>query len=212
MDFEVARSNMIEQQIRPWNVLEMQTLEALGTVRREDFVPEQYRNLAFVDTQIPIGHDEVMLEPKIGARLVESLSLNGSSRVLQIGCGTGYITALLATICEHVTAVEIVPEFCETAKRNLAMAGFSNVEIVQGDCFEFNQDPDYDGVLVTGSVPALGPCFSALIAKDGKLAGVQGHDPVMEAVVISRGGSEESLFETSVPRLKNAVETRTFEF
>ena len=83
MDFEVARSNMIEQQIRPWNVLEMQTLEALGTVRREDFVPEQYRNLAFADTQIPIGHDEVMLEPKIGARLVESLSLNGSSQVLQ---------------------------------------------------------------------------------------------------------------------------------
>ena len=92
------------------------------------------------------------------------------------------------------------------------MAGFNNVEIIQGDCFEFNQDPDFDGVLVTGSVAALGPCFSALIAEGGKLTGVQGHDPVMEAVVISRGGSEESLFETSVPRLKNAVETRTFEF
>ena len=212
MDFELARANMIEQQIRPWNVLEMQTLEALGAIRREDFVPEESRHLAFVDTQIPIGHGEVMLEPKVGARLVESLDLNANSRVLEIGCGTGYLTALLSSICAHVTAIEIVPEFCETARRNLAMAGFDNTEIQEGDCFALAHDKLYDGILVTGSVAELGPCFSTLLADDGKLAGVQGFDPVMQAVVVSRDGKVESLFETYVPRLKNAADTTAFTF
>ena len=135
MDLETARTNMIEQQIRCWNVLEMQTLKALGEIRREDFVPDSHIELAFADVQIPLGKGEVMLEPKVSARHVENLSLSPSHRVLEIGTGTGYVTALLATLCKHVTTLEIDADLSGQAGRNLAMAAITNVELIVGDCF-----------------------------------------------------------------------------
>ena len=132
MDFEAARANMIDQQIRPWNVLDLQTLNALESVRREDFVPKDYRNLAFADVKIPLGDGEVMLEPKVSARMMESLQLSTNDRVLEVGTGTGYLTAVLSQVCAHVTSVEINPALLEQARRNLGMAGLENVALEQG--------------------------------------------------------------------------------
>ena len=133
MDYEMVRANMIEQQIRPWNVLAMQTLNALSLVRREDFVPAEYRELAFADVQIPLGNGEAMLEPKLSARMMESLQLEENDKVLDIGTGSGYLGALMASICAHVTSVEIDPRLLAQAQRNLAMAAITNVTLEVGD-------------------------------------------------------------------------------
>jgi protein-L-isoaspartate(D-aspartate) O-methyltransferase len=216
MNNEIARANMIEQQIRPWNVLEMQTLTALNQVRREDFVPAEYQHLAFADVQVPMGNGEVMLEPKVGARLVEALDLDQDCRVLEIGTGTGYLTALMASICSHVTSVEIDGALVEQARRNLAMAAISNVELVEADCFGYCALPDnqstFDRVLVTGSIAELAPVFSAMISERGCVAGIQGNDPAMQAVVCTSTAKIRTLFETSVPRLKNVSEEPSFTF
>jgi protein-L-isoaspartate(D-aspartate) O-methyltransferase len=214
MNYETARANMIEQQIRPWNVLEMQTLNALNVVRREDFVPESYRDLAFADIQIAISDNEVMLEPKVGARMIEALGLNQSSRVLEIGSGTGYLTALLAAICDHVTSIEINPTLSAEARRNLAMAGFQNTHIIESDCFDYinTSSEKFDAVLVTGSVPEIQPLFAKLISENGCIVGVQGSNPAMQAVILNADGNLKTLFETSVSRLQNIVEKASFTF
>jgi protein-L-isoaspartate(D-aspartate) O-methyltransferase len=217
MDYETARTNMIEQQIRPWNVLAMQTLRALGEVRREDFVPDQYKDLSFADVQIPIGEGEVMLEPKVGARMIEAMAVTPDHNTLVIGTGTGYLVALLATMCKQVTGIEIDPTLSSQAKMNLAMAGIENVELVQGDCFDFcrepaNQESKFDSVLITGSVPVIDRTFEDMVHGDGLVVGIQGFDPAMQVVVCGPGGSRKSLFETSVPRLRNVVDIPAFTF
>ncbi len=214
MNYETARANMIEQQIRPWNVLEMQTLNALNEVHREDFVPRNDRDLAFADIQIAIADNEVMLEPKVGARMIEAMGLKHSSRVLEIGSGTGYLTALLAVICDHVTSIEISPTLAGEARRNLAMAGFQNTLVVESDCFDYinNATEKFDAVLITGSVPDIQPVFAELISGDGCIVGVQGSNPAMQAVILNADGNVKTLFETSVPRLRNIVENTTFIF
>ena len=217
MDYETARTNMIEQQIRPWNVLAMQTLKALGEIRREDFVPDQYKDLSFADVQIPIGEGEVMLEPKVGARMIEAMTVTQSHNTLVIGTGTGYLVALLATMCNHVTGIEIDHNLSNQAEMNLAMAGITNVELVQGDCFDFCRDParqesKFDGVLITGSVPEIDQTFENMINNEGVVVGIQGFNPAMQMVVCGSGGSRKSLFETSVPRLRNVVEKPAFTF
>ncbi len=222
MDYEVARVNMIEQQIRPWNVLEMQTLNALSEIRREDFVPAQYKDLSFADVRIPIGDGpisdgRVMLEPKVGARMVEALGLKPLHKILEIGTGTGYLTALLATICGHVTSVEIDQQLIRQADINLAMAGITNVELVQSDCFAFCHNPaehgsQFDGVLINGSVPEIDKTFRNMINVEGCVVGIEGYDPAMQVVVYRADGSRRSLFETSVPRLMNVDDKPSFTF
>jgi len=217
MDYETARVNMIEQQIRPWNVLEMQTLKALGDIRREDFVPEQYRDLSFADVQIPIGEGEVMLEPKVGARMIEAMAVTPSHKTLVIGTGTGYLVALLATMCSHVTGIEIDNTLSSQAEMNLAMAGITNVDLVRGCCFEYcrepaNQESEFDSVLVTGSVPVIDKVFRNVVNSDGIVVGIQGFNPAMQVVVCGSDGPVKSLFETSVQRLRNVVEKPVFTF
>jgi protein-L-isoaspartate(D-aspartate) O-methyltransferase len=214
MNYETARANMIEQQIRPWNVLEMQTLNALNEVHREDFVPESYRDLAFADIQITIADDEVMLEPKVGARMIEAMGLSQSSKVLEIGSGTGYLTALLAVICDHVTSIEINPALAAETRRNLAMTGFQNTLIIESDCFDYinSSTEKFDAVLVTGSVPKIQPLFAKLISGHGCIVGVQGSDPAMQAVTLNANGNLKTLFETSIPRLQNIIEEASFTF
>ncbi|WP_423910746.1 protein-L-isoaspartate O-methyltransferase family protein [Candidatus Spongiihabitans sp.] len=227
MDYEVARVNMIEQQIRPWNVLEMQTLNALSEIRREDFVPAQYKDLSFADVRIPIGggsigdgpisDGQVMLEPKVGARMVEALGLKPIHKILEIGTGTGYLTALLATICEHVTSVEIDQQLTRQAGMNLAMAGIINVELVQSDCFAFCHNPgehgsQFDGVLITGSMPEIDKTFRNMINIEGCMVGIEGYNPAMQVVVYRAAGARRSLFETSVPRLMNVDDKPSFTF
>jgi len=214
MNYETARSNMIEQQIRPWNVLEMQTLNALNEVHREDFVPQDYKDLAFADVQIAIANNEVMLEPKVGARMIEAMGLTQSSNVLEIGSGTGYLTALLAVICNQVTSIEINTDLATEAKRNLAIAGFQNTQIIESDCFNFinSSTETFDAVLVTGSVPELQPLFAKLVSGKGCIVGVQGSNPAMQAVILNADGEVKTLFETSVPRLQNVIEDASFTF
>ena len=230
MDYEIARANMIEQQIRPWNVLQMQTLNALAEIRREDFVPDNYKSLSFADVFIPIGASpigaspmddgRVMLEPKLGARMIESMQLNPTQRVLEIGTGTGYLTALLATICKHVTSIEIDPKLTRQASINLAMAGIPNVELVQGDGFACCRHPDkyigngkrFDGILITGSMPKITQIFLNMLNVDGCVVGIEGYNPTMQVVVYRADGDRQALFETSVPRLVHATDSPYFNF
>ncbi len=214
MNFETARVNMIEQQIRPWNVLQMQTLNALAEVRREDFVPEAHRNLAFADVQIPIDNDQVMLEPKVGARMVEALGLSNNNDLLQIGSGTGYLTALAASLCQSVTAIEIHSDLASAARRNLSMAGFSNTQIVEGDCFDYftNGADSFDNILITGSIRIIPATLFEALNPGGSIVGVIGSNPAMQAVSLSADGACRNLFETSIPRLENVVEQTAFAF
>lgn len=133
MNFEQARFNMIEQQIRPWEVLDQRVLDLLTEVPREDFVPPQYRNLALVDMNLPIGHDEIMMSPKLEARILQALDIKSFETVLEVGTGSGYMTALLARLAKHVYSIEIIPEFIKSALIRLADQGISNVNLEEGD-------------------------------------------------------------------------------
>lgn len=224
MDIETARANMIEQQIRPWQVLETQTLDALRRIRREHFVPAQYRHLAFADVQIPLaagaagaaGTGEVMLEPKVGARMLEALNLGGGDRVLEIGAGSGYLVALLASLSAHVTAVEIDPQLLALAQRNLAVAAIDNVTVQSGDAHAGWGEPgQFDAILISGSLPVITEAWPAALADGGRLVGIEGHAPAMTAVQLVKNGgrvSRETLFETVVPRLRNVSEPDSFQF
>ena len=216
MDIEIARANMIEQQIRPWNVLELQTLNALREVKREDFVPELHRSLTFCDVQIPLENGETMLEPKLAARMVESLGLDQHHRVLEIGTGTGYVTALLASLCDRVTSIEIHGNLSRQAGLNLGMAGFENIELVESDCFEYCGDESagvsFDRVIVTGSVPSLAGLFDSMLSSGGYTVGIEGSDPAMQVVRTGPGITTQSLFDTVVARLRNVDEAPSFEF
>jgi len=212
---------MIEQQIRPWRVLETQTLEALRRIRREHFVPAQYRHLAFADVQIPLvagaaGTGEVMLEPKVGARMLEALNLGGGDRVLEIGAGSGYLVALLASLSAHVTAVEINPQLLALAQRNLATAAIDNVTLQSGDAHAGWGEPgQFDAILISGSLPAITEAWPAALADGGRLVGIEGHAPAMTAVQLVKDGGRvlrETLFETVVPRLRNVSEPDSFQF
>lgn len=212
---------MIEQQIRPWQVLETQTLDALRRIRRERFVPAQHRHLAFADVQIPLpagsaGAGEVMLEPKVGARMLEALSLGGGDRVLEIGAGSGYLVALLASLSAHVTAVEINPQLLTLAQRNLAMAAIDNITLQSGDAHAGWGEPgQFDAILISGSLPVITEAWPAALADGGRLVGIEGHAPAMTAVQLVKNGGRvlrETLFETVVPRLRNVSEPDSFQF
>ncbi len=229
MDIETARANMIEQQIRPWNVLAMQTLDALKGIRREDFVPAAHREMAFADVQIPLGGGEVMLEPKVSARMLEALDLGAGDRVLEIGTGSGYLTALLASLSAHVTSVEIDRGLLDAAQRNLAKAGIANVTLANGDAHAGwsgrGEAERFNAILIGGSLPTLGDSGSDsgddpwlnILADGGRLVGIEGHLPAMTVVRLRKTSDpgnvlRESLFETVAPRLRNVSEPPEFTF
>lgn len=217
MDTDTARFNMIEQQIRPWDVLDPRVLAALQEVPREDFVPSPYRNLAFADMHIPLEHGEVMMQPKQEARLLQALTLEPEDRVLEIGTGSGHVTALLAHLAGRVDTVDIYPDFIESARDKLSRHGYSNVTFAEGDAAHgWDTDEGYDAVLLTGSVAELPPQYKTLLADGGRLAAIVGRDPVMEAVLIEHMSGEQfrttSLFDTSLPPLKHAETEPSFVF
>lgn len=216
MDYEAARANMIEQQIRPWNVLARQTLNALAAIRREDFVPAAHRDLAFADVQIPLAGDEVMLEPKVSARMLEALRLNAADKVLQIGCGSGYLTALLALVSAHVLSVEINPALSQQAERNLGLAGITNYQIVAGDGHQgWGESAQFDAILISGSIGTIAATFMDKLKPNGRLVGIEGNAPAMQAVVYTKADQQitrKTLFETWVPRLKHADDKPEFIF
>ena len=221
MDLEQTRFNMVEQQIRPWDVLDQKVLNLLFELRREEFVPAVYRSLAFVDMEIPLGYGEVMLAPKMEARILQELQIKKTDRILEVGSGSGYLTALLARQGEHVYSVEIVPELKAMAEKNLQAHGISNVTLEQGDAARGWPDHGpYDVIVLTGSTPVLPQAFQNSLKTGGRLFAVVGDAPVMEAVLIGCVTQEKeagvyntvSLFETCIPPLKNAPQPERFVF
>jgi len=217
MDVEQTRYNMVEQQIRPWEVLDQQVLDLLFKVKREEFVPPQYRSLAFVDMEIPLGHGEKMLAPKIEARLLQELSIRPGDRILEVGTGSGYMTALLASLGGHVDSVDIVPEFTQAAAAKLAAHHITNVTLEIGDAARgWNKQAPYDAIVITGSVPILPEVFKQGLGRGGRLIAIVGELPVMEARLITRVGdgafNSIGLFETCIAPLKNALQPKRFVF
>jgi len=217
MDFEQARFNMVEQQIRTWDVLDPQVLDLLGRVRREDYVPPQYRELAFADMEIPLGHGERMLAPRMEARLLQELALGPGDKILEVGTGSGYMTALLANLGGHVYSVDIVAEFTQAAGARLAARGIANVTLETGDAARgWDRHGPYDAIVLTGSVPVLPGAFAASLQTGGRLVAVVGELPVMEAQLVtcvSAGAYRTTgLFETCIPPLKNALQPQKFVF
>jgi protein-L-isoaspartate(D-aspartate) O-methyltransferase len=216
-DLERARFNMIEQQIRTWEVLDQRVLDILSRVRREEFVPQAYRALAFVDMEIPLGHGERMLQPKLEARMVQELAITPTDRILEVGTGSGYMTALMATLGGHVYSVDIVPDFTRAASERLAAAGVRNVTLETGDASRaWDKHAPYDAIVLTGSVPLLPEGFLPGLKPGGRLLAVVGEPPVMTArLVTSAGGgavSAVTLFETCIAPLKNAPQPERFVF
>jgi protein-L-isoaspartate(D-aspartate) O-methyltransferase len=217
VDFEQARFNMVEQQIRTWEVLDPNVLQLLTRIRREEYVPQQYRSLAFADMEIPLGFGEFMLAPRLEARLLQEAGLLDEDRVLEVGTGSGYMTALMASLAKHVYSVDIVPEFTEPARRKLTERGVANVTIETGDAARgwANHAP-YNVIVLTGSVPHLPAEFERSLALGGRLIAIVGDEPVMTARRIKRVGesafSREGLFETCVKALRNAPQPERFVF
>ncbi|MBI2993867.1 MAG: protein-L-isoaspartate O-methyltransferase [Gammaproteobacteria bacterium] len=217
MDFEQARFNMIEQQIRPWEVLDQRTLDAFSSIHREDFMPAAYRQLALADVNIPIGHDQVTMTPKVEGRMLQSLAIEPGQRVLEVGTGCGFVTALLASHGGAVVSVELFADFTEAARPKLARCGLPNVTLHSGDaCRGWPTDAPYDAIAVTGSVPVLSDDFERQLAVGGRLFVIVGAAPVMEAMLITRLGesewSREPLFETELPPLHGLPEPSRFRF
>jgi protein-L-isoaspartate(D-aspartate) O-methyltransferase len=214
-EIEQARFNMIEQQVRPWDVLDPQVLQTMQQVPREAFVPENYQALAFADTNIPIGHEQVMMNPNVEGRLLQALAIQPDDSVLEIGTGSGYLTACLARLGRHVTSIDIFPDLVETAAAKLAAHDIGNITLNSGDAFKA-LDPGlrYDVIAVTGSLPVLAQEFHHNLENGGRLFIITGQLPIMEARLITRinenNWSSESLFETCLPPLLNAATPADF--
>ena len=217
MNIEQARFNMVEQQVRPWDVLDQGVLDLLFALPREQFVPEQHRDLAFADLEIPLGHGEVMLAPKLEARMVQELAIRPTDKVLEVGTGSAYMTALLARLAAHVVSVEIVPELKAFAEKNLKAQNILNVTLELGDASRgWPAHGPYDAIVLTGSTPVLPDAFQASLAPGGRLLAVVGDPPVMTARLITRVGEQSfssvGLFETCILALRNAQQPERFVF
>ncbi len=217
MNIEQARFNMIEQQIRPWEVLDQEVLDLLFAMKREEFVPASYQAFAFADVEIPLGHGANMLAPKIEARILQALQLRPSDRVLEIGAGSGYMAALLGAKAEHVYSVEIVPELMQMARENLKRQGVDNVTLEQGDGARgWAAHAPYDVIVLSGSTPALPPAFLQQLKSGGRLFAVVGEQPAMQAQLVLHAGEgiyqSANLFETSIAPLRNALQRERFTF
>lgn len=217
-DIEQNRFNMIEQQIRTWDVLDLSILDLLYKVKREDFVPPAYRNLAFFDMEIPLEKGQVMLTPKLEARILQEIQLKKTDKVLEIGTGSGYLTALMAEKAEHVHSVEIFPELIEMAKKNLQAIDCQNITIDEGDGARgwFQEQAYYDVIVLTGSVPVLPDTFQHALNPGGRLFAIVGDEPVMEGrlVTCEKLGTYETthLFETVTAPLQNTRQPERFLF
>lgn len=217
MDIEQARFNMIEQQIRTWDVLNQEVLDLLFKIKREEYVPPAYRLLAFSDLEIPLGQGESMLAPKLEARLLQELQLKKTDKVLEIGAGSGYMTALLASSASLVHSVERIPEFKMQAEKKLAEHGITNAVTEIGDGARgWPRQGPYDAIILTGSVPILDDAFLKSLSVGGRLIAIVGEAPAMRTRLFTRysesGMRHEDLFETAIPALYNAPQIEKFVF
>lgn len=215
MNIEQARFNMVEQQIRPWDVLDPAVLDLLFVVKREAFVPPAYRNLAFADLEIPLGEGQTMLAPRVEARLLQELSIRKTDKVLEVGTGSGYMAALLAARAEYVVSIEVRPTLAETARQNLQQAGIHNVNVECGDGIRgWSQRAPFDVIILSGSVPEVPPAILKQLRVGGRLAAIVGRAPVMEAQLITCEAegvfNTVNLFETVIPALDGTAISQEF--
>jgi protein-L-isoaspartate(D-aspartate) O-methyltransferase len=217
MNIEQARFNMIEQQIRPWNVLDQDVLDLLHVVKREQFVPAAYQNLAFADSEIPLPGGEAMFNPKVEARILQEIAVKKHEKVLEIGAGSGYMAALLAHKARHVTTVEILPETKALAEANLAKAGVSNVTVELGNgALGWEPGGPYDVVVVSGGLPVLPEALVKQVKVGGRLAVILGDAPAMSFNIVTRVSETAydtvKVFETNVKTLSGAQTPSRFQF
>ena len=217
MNIEQARFNMIEQQIRPWDVLDKGVLGLLAVVRREDFVPPAYRALAFVDTEVPLGEGERMLAPRVEARLLQDLQVQRHERVLEIGTGSGFMAALLGHRAQSVITLEVKPAMAQTATENLRRSGASNVTVVQADGVHgYASEGPFDAILLSGSVSKVPEDLLKQLKPGGRLVAIEGDEPVMEAVRYTANAdgtfARLGLFDLKAERLLGFPEPARFHF
>lgn len=217
MNIEQARFNMIEQQIRPWNVLDQDVLDLLHVVKREQFVPAAYQNLAFADVEIPLPGGEAMFNPKVEARIMQEVAVKKHENVLEIGTGSGYMAALLAHKARHVTTVEIQPEAATLARENLARAGISNVTVEEGNgAGGWEKGAPYDVIVVSGALPVLPEALVKQVKVGGRLAVILGEAPAMSFNIVTRtsetGYDTVRVFETIAKPLLGAQAPSRFQF
>ncbi len=217
MDIEQARFNMIEQQIRPWDVLDMHVLDIIQSVPREDFVNESQKNLAFTDIELSIGHDQVMMSPKVEARMLQALAISPDDKILEIGTGSGFITACLAKMGKHVTTCEYFEDLSSVAKSRLHKHQIENIDFLTGDIFNLSDIlGQFDVIAVTGSIPQQPNTIAKLLNNNGRLFCITGQTPIMSATLMTcveeNSYREESLFETVIPALLSTSVEKVFSF
>ncbi|MBT0962305.1 protein-L-isoaspartate O-methyltransferase family protein [Denitromonas iodatirespirans] len=217
MDFERARFNMVEQQVRPWDVLDQDVLESMMTVKREEFVPAAHKALAFSEAEIPIGNGQIMLAPVVEGKVLQALQLKPTDTVLEIGAGSGYFAALLASRADWVRSIEIDPELAALAAANLKAAGVENAVVEEGDGAEgWPARAPYDVIVVSGGMPEVPAALKSQLNVGGRLFVFVGEAPMMVGRLVTCVGegqySSVDLFETVVPALRNARRADPFRF
>jgi protein-L-isoaspartate(D-aspartate) O-methyltransferase len=214
-ELSVARRNMVENQVRPWEVLDARVLDVLGSLPREAFVPKVYEALAYADVPLPIGHGEVMLKPVVEGRILQALLPAAGEHILEIGTGTGYFAASLAKLCARVTSIDHRDDFIDAARAKLQAQAIANVDCVHADALSgYAPLEKFDAIAVTGAVALLPAVFGQWLKPAGRLFVIRGVEPAMQAVLLQRaadgGWIEDRLFETDAPYLAGATPTRTF--
>lgn len=216
LNTEAARTQMVNQQVRAWDVPDPAVLRVLGEVPREEFVPPAYRSLAFADTAIPLANGQCMLTPQVEGRILQAIGVIAGDQVLEIGTGSGFLTACLSRLGAQVTSLEIYPDLADTARDTLRAGGIGHCEIVTGDVFQWQPAGQFNCIALTGSLPVLDARFQEWLAPGGRLFMTVGQAPAMEAMLVRRtddgGFVRESLFETVMPALENALRPESFVF
>lgn len=213
IDYPHARELMVEQQIRPWDVLDLRVLDVLARLPREAFVAEQHRALAYADMELPVGHGQKMMKPVIEGRMLQALDLQPGDEVLEIGTGSGFISACLGDLAREVLSLEIQPELAQTARARLDDAKLgSNIRIEVADALHWQTQRQFDAICVTGAVETVPTQFLNWLRPGGRLFVIHGTSPVMEALLVKADGSIQSLFETDIDYLQGAAPAPQFQF
>lgn len=216
-DFETLREHMVERQVRTWEVLDPAVLDVMRSLRRDEFVPVRYRSLAYADAQIPLGGSEVMMQPKVEGRVLQALDIDSNDSILEIGTGSGWLTAMLAKLGGKVDSLDINPDFTASAGKSLQAAGISNARLETRDAATLEGVTEqYDCIVVTGSMPVLHESFRRQLKIGGRLFVIIGTGPIMEAQLHTRMTQEawttDSLFDAHIPALVNAWNPQRFDF
>ncbi len=216
LNFERARFNMVEQQVRPWDVLDPRVLDVIGSIKREDFVPVRYRKLAYADVAIPIGEGQFMMKPVVEGRVLQALTIDEDDEVLEIGTGSGYLSACLSCLGRRVTSIDCREGLLDNARSRLQQGGFRNLELILADALTgFEPGFLFDAIAVTGALAQVPPRLRNWLAPGGRLFAVHGSGPAMGAIRITRLGdedfAEDSLFETVLDYLDGAQPIPRFD-